>query len=153
MPRVRIPTPLRSLTDGKNSVEIDATNVADLVEKLNATHPGFSERILDDEGELRRFVNIYVGRRGHPLPATASPPKSARAMRCPSFPPWPAANREGPHAAPTIWSGRWRQVDRSRSGVRRQGLAVVKAFVARVPVLNGVFTKTPAEEGVFALEL
>ena len=60
MPRVRIPTPLRSLTDGKNSVEIDATNVADLVEKLNATHPGFSERILDDEGELRRFVNIYV---------------------------------------------------------------------------------------------
>jgi molybdopterin synthase sulfur carrier subunit len=60
MPRVRIPTPLRSLTDGKNSVEIDATNVADLVEKLNAAHPGFSERILDDEGELRRFVNIYV---------------------------------------------------------------------------------------------
>ena len=60
MPRVRIPTPLRSLTDGKNSVEIDATNVADLVEKLNATHPGFSERILDADGELRRFVNIYV---------------------------------------------------------------------------------------------
>ena len=41
-------------------MEIDATNVADLVEKLNATHPRFSERILDADGELRRFVNIYV---------------------------------------------------------------------------------------------
>ena len=60
MPNVRIPTRLRSLTDGKNSVEIDATNVGDLVEKLNAAHPGFSERILDEDGELRRFVNIYV---------------------------------------------------------------------------------------------
>ena len=60
MPRVRIPTPLRSLTDGKNSVDIDATNVGDLVAQLNAAHPGFSERILDEDGELRRFVNIYV---------------------------------------------------------------------------------------------
>ena len=60
MPSVRIPTPLRSLTDGQNTVAIEATTVGDLLRNLNETHPGFSERILDEDGEPRRFVNIYV---------------------------------------------------------------------------------------------
>ena len=60
MPSVRIPTPLRSLTDGQNTVDIEATTVGDLLRNLNEIHPGFSERILDEDGELRRFVNIYV---------------------------------------------------------------------------------------------
>ena len=60
MPSVRIPTPLRSLTDGQNTVDIEATTVGDLLRNLNEIHPGFSERIQDEDGELRRFVNIYV---------------------------------------------------------------------------------------------
>ena len=60
MPSVRIPTPLRSLTDGQNTVAIEAATVGDLLRNLNEAHPGFSERILDEDGELRRFVNIYV---------------------------------------------------------------------------------------------
>ena len=60
MPSVRIPTPLRSLTDGQNTVDIEATTVGNLLHNLNEIHPGFSERILDEDGELRRFVNIYV---------------------------------------------------------------------------------------------
>ncbi len=60
MPRVRIPTPLRSLTDGQSTVQVDAATVAELVHNLEAAHPGFGERILDADGELRRFVNIYV---------------------------------------------------------------------------------------------
>ncbi|HCU74020.1 MAG: molybdopterin synthase sulfur carrier subunit [Chloroflexi bacterium] len=60
MPQVRIPTPLRNLTDGQNTVDIEATTVGALVKNLDAAHPGFAERLLDEEGELRRFVNIYV---------------------------------------------------------------------------------------------
>ena len=60
MPSVRIPTPLRSLTDGQNTVDIEATKLGDLLRNLNEIHPGFSELIQDLDGELRRFVNIYV---------------------------------------------------------------------------------------------
>ena len=60
MPEIRIPTPLRSLTGGANTVTIEAATIAELLERLEAQHPGFSERILDEEGELRRFVNIFV---------------------------------------------------------------------------------------------
>ncbi len=60
MPEIRIPTPLRSLTDGANTVTIEASTIAELLERLEARHPGFSERILDEQGELRRFVNIFV---------------------------------------------------------------------------------------------
>ena len=59
MPQVRIPTPLRSLTDGQNTVDIEAPTVGALVKNLDAAHPGFAERLLDEDGELRRFVNIY----------------------------------------------------------------------------------------------
>ena len=60
MPQVRIPTPPRSLTDGQNTVDIEAPTVGALVQNLDAAHPGFAERLLDAKGELRRFVNIYV---------------------------------------------------------------------------------------------
>ena len=60
MIKVRIPTPLRPLTKGQGEVEVTAASITDLIETLNAAHPGIKARLCDDSGELRRFVNIYV---------------------------------------------------------------------------------------------
>ncbi|GIT01858.1 MAG: MoaD family protein [Chloroflexota bacterium] len=57
---VRIPTPLRRMTNGKDKVEVESDNLGDLVEKLNSEFPGFKDRLVDEEGELRYFVNIYL---------------------------------------------------------------------------------------------
>lgn len=57
---VRIPTPLRPLTKGQGEVQASAATVADMIETLNGAHPGIKDRLYDDKGELRRFVNIYV---------------------------------------------------------------------------------------------
>ena len=57
---VRIPTPLRRMTNGKAKVEVESDNLGDLVEKLNSEFPGFKDRLVDEEGELRYFVNIYL---------------------------------------------------------------------------------------------
>ena len=57
---VRIPTPLRRMTNGKDKVEVESANLGDLVEKLNGEFPGFKDRLVDEEGELRYFVNIYL---------------------------------------------------------------------------------------------
>lgn len=57
---VRIPSPLRKLTGGTAEVEIEATDVRGTIERLEAAYPGFTERLLDDEGNLRRFVNVFV---------------------------------------------------------------------------------------------
>ncbi|MEY4575466.1 MAG: hypothetical protein RL701_169 [Pseudomonadota bacterium] len=55
---VRIPTPLRTLTQGKDEVEAAGKNVRDIIEDLEKHYPGLKERLLDDKG-VRRFVNIY----------------------------------------------------------------------------------------------
>lgn len=60
MATVRIPTPLRTLTAGEDSVSITGNTVRDVIENLESKHPGMRERLLDDKG-VRRFVNIYVG--------------------------------------------------------------------------------------------
>ena len=57
---VRIPTPLRRMPNGKDKVEVESNNLGDLVEKLNSEFPGFKDRLVDEEGELRYFVNIYL---------------------------------------------------------------------------------------------
>jgi molybdopterin synthase sulfur carrier subunit len=57
---VRIPTTLRTLTAGKSEVALDGSTVRDVFVNLDAAHPGFSDRLLDDEGNLRRFVNVFV---------------------------------------------------------------------------------------------
>jgi len=57
---VRIPTPLRKMTNGQAKVEVDSAVLGDLVEKLNSEFPGFKDRLVDEEGELRYFVNIYL---------------------------------------------------------------------------------------------
>lgn len=60
MVKVRIPTPLRPLTHGKGEVEAHASTVLEMIDNLNSTHPGLRDRLCDEKGELRRFVNIYV---------------------------------------------------------------------------------------------
>ena len=57
---VRIPTPLRRITNGQAKLEIESTNLGDLVEELDASFPGFKARLVDDNGEQRYFVNIYL---------------------------------------------------------------------------------------------
>jgi molybdopterin synthase sulfur carrier subunit len=57
---VRIPAPLRRLTQGLDKVDVEASTVAEVVERLEARFPGFRERLLDETGEVRYFVNIYV---------------------------------------------------------------------------------------------
>jgi molybdopterin synthase sulfur carrier subunit len=57
---VRIPTPLRSITKGNTEVRAEGGTVAQVVEDLERQFPGLRERLVDEHGELRRFVNIYV---------------------------------------------------------------------------------------------
>ena len=60
MIKVRIPTPLRPMTGGKNEVEIAGNTIAEIIDNLGTAHPGIKERLYDEEGEVRRFINIYV---------------------------------------------------------------------------------------------
>jgi len=60
MIKVRIPTPLRPLTRGQGEVAAKASSIGEMIDNLNATHPGLKDRLCDEKGELRRFVNIYV---------------------------------------------------------------------------------------------
>ena len=57
---VRIPTPLRRMTGGADKVELDVVDLSQMIDRLESDYPGFKERLLDEEGELRYFVNIYV---------------------------------------------------------------------------------------------
>jgi molybdopterin synthase sulfur carrier subunit len=57
---VRVPTTLRTLTGGVSEVELDGATVGEVLKSLESAHPGFAERLLDDEGGLRRFVNVFV---------------------------------------------------------------------------------------------
>lgn len=57
---VRIPTQLRELSGGAAEVSADGVTVADVLADLEVKHAGFSERLFDEKGELRRFVNVFV---------------------------------------------------------------------------------------------
>lgn len=58
---VRVPTILRSYTGGAADVEAKGTTLREVLADLEANHPGIQARILDDDGKIRRFVNVYVG--------------------------------------------------------------------------------------------
>ena len=58
---VRVPTILRSYTGGESEVTAAGTTVSEVLDDLDANYAGIKGRILDDNGELRRFVNVYVG--------------------------------------------------------------------------------------------
>jgi molybdopterin synthase sulfur carrier subunit len=57
---VRIPTTLRPMAGGKSLVEVEGSTVGEVLGNLDAAHPGFSDRLLDEDGALRRFVNVFV---------------------------------------------------------------------------------------------
>ena len=61
MATVRIPTPLRKYTQGQEVVQAAGGTVGELITALEAAHPGMRERLLDEKGNLRRFVNIFAG--------------------------------------------------------------------------------------------
>ena len=58
---VRIPTILRSYTGGAPEVTAEPGTVREIISRLDATYPGIAGRLLDESGQLRRFVNVYVG--------------------------------------------------------------------------------------------
>jgi molybdopterin synthase sulfur carrier subunit len=58
--KVRIPTPLRKLTNNEEMVEVNAKNVGEAITELQSRYPGIQERLMDEKGEVRRFVNVYV---------------------------------------------------------------------------------------------
>lgn len=58
--KVRIPTPLRKLTNNEELVEISAATVGEAIAELQTRYPGIQERLVDESGEIRRFVNVYV---------------------------------------------------------------------------------------------
>jgi molybdopterin synthase sulfur carrier subunit len=59
--RVRVPTILRTYTKGESEVDADGDTLADVIDALDHTYPGIRGRIIDEQGALRRFVNVYVG--------------------------------------------------------------------------------------------
>ena len=58
---VRIPTILRTYTGGESEVSADGGTLAEVLDSLDGSYPGIKARILDDQGAIRRFVNVYVG--------------------------------------------------------------------------------------------
>ncbi|MEX2255665.1 MAG: MoaD/ThiS family protein [Acidimicrobiia bacterium] len=58
--KVRIPTQLRQLSGGASEVSVEGSTVAEVLKALDVAHPGFAERLYDDGGGLRRFVNVFV---------------------------------------------------------------------------------------------
>jgi molybdopterin synthase sulfur carrier subunit len=60
MATIRIPAPLRKLVNDQELVTSDAPTLADAIERLDGDYPGIKDRICDEGGQIRRFVNIYV---------------------------------------------------------------------------------------------
>jgi sulfur-carrier protein len=57
---VRIPTILRAYTNGESQVSVDGATLGEVIDALDVAHPGLKGRVLDDNGEIRRFVNVYL---------------------------------------------------------------------------------------------
>jgi sulfur-carrier protein len=57
---VRIPTTMRPLTGGEKQVSVESGTLGEVIDALEVAHPGLGERLLDDDGALRKFVNIFV---------------------------------------------------------------------------------------------
>jgi molybdopterin synthase sulfur carrier subunit len=60
MAKVRIPTPLRKLTNNEELIEVNAASVGAAITELQTRYPGIKERLVDETGAIRRFVNVYV---------------------------------------------------------------------------------------------
>ncbi len=60
VPQFRIPGPLRRLSEGQITVTVEATNLGAAIDALDTRYPGFKDRLLDQSGRLRQFVNVYL---------------------------------------------------------------------------------------------
>ncbi|HEX2177183.1 MAG TPA: MoaD/ThiS family protein [Nocardioidaceae bacterium] len=58
---VRVPTILRTYTKGESEVTADGSTLSEVLDSLDAAYPGIKGRVVDEQGKLRRFVNVYVG--------------------------------------------------------------------------------------------
>ena len=58
--KVRIPTPLRSLTNGSEEVVVEGSSIKEVIDNLETKHKGFKERLCDENGQIRRFINFYL---------------------------------------------------------------------------------------------
>lgn len=58
--KVRIPTPLRPLAGGNSEVLAEGRSLAEVIESLDSSYRGLKDRLLDESGQLRRFINVYV---------------------------------------------------------------------------------------------
>jgi sulfur-carrier protein len=88
--KVRIPTPLRKLTNNEELVEINAATIGEAIVELQTRFPGIQERLVDEKGEVRRFVNVYVNEEDIRFLKTARR-RSRTATKSASSPPSPAA--------------------------------------------------------------
>jgi len=59
MTTVYIPTPLRRLTGGQSKVNVQAQDITSLIQSLEADYPGFADRVLDDNGNVKRFIQVF----------------------------------------------------------------------------------------------
>ncbi len=58
--KVRIPTPLRSLTSGSEEVIVEGNSIKEVIDNLETNYKGFKERLCDENGQIRRFINFYL---------------------------------------------------------------------------------------------
>ncbi len=58
--KVRIPTPLRSLTNGSEEVTVEGESIKEVIDNLETSCNGIKERICDEQGQIRKFINFYV---------------------------------------------------------------------------------------------
>src|SRR5580700_11021357 len=58
--KVRIPTPLRKLTNNEEIVVVNAPTIGEAIVELQSRFPGIQERLMDEQGEVRRFINVYL---------------------------------------------------------------------------------------------
>ena len=60
MPIVRIPSPLRRYTDGQSKVTVSGSTVNQVIDSLEASYPGVKSRVCDEDGQIKRYVNVFV---------------------------------------------------------------------------------------------
>ena len=58
--KVKVPTPLRRLTDDQREVQVNGSTIRDVIDELENSFPGFRERLCDESGEIRQFINFFV---------------------------------------------------------------------------------------------
>jgi molybdopterin synthase sulfur carrier subunit len=60
MATVLVPTPLRRLTGGQAKVEVEGADIGTLIQAINSQYPGVADKLLDDDGNVKRFINVFV---------------------------------------------------------------------------------------------